>query len=123
MSNAAGLELLGAGSMHHATLLEHIQKTKKATTKPFGVNVPLLYPEIDTLMHIITEEKVPVVFTSACNPKTWTNILKAKGINVGHVVASSKFARKCEDAGVDAIVAEGFQSATLDNEYASILLF
>lgn len=110
VSNAGGLGLIGAGSMHPETLREHIVKCKAATDKPFGVNVPLLYPEIDTIMRIIIEEKVPIVFTSAGNPKTWTSVLKEKGIKVAHVVSSSKFARKCEEAGVDAIVAEGFEA-------------
>lgn len=110
VSNAGGLGLIGAGSMHPETLREHIVKCKAATDKPFGVNVPLLYPEIDTIMRIIIEEKVPIVFTSAGNPKTWTSVLKEKGIKVAHVVSSSKFARKCAEAGVDAIVAEGFEA-------------
>lgn len=110
VSNAGGLGLIGAGSMHPETLREHIVKCKAATDKPFGVNVPLLYPEIDTIMRIIIEEKVPIVFTSAGNPKTWTPVLKEKGIKVAHVVSSSKFARKCEEASVDAIVAEGFEA-------------
>lgn len=110
VSNAGGLGLIGAGSMHPEILREHIVKCKAATDKPFGVNVPLLYPEIDTIMRIIIEEKVPIVFTSAGNPKTWTPVLKEKGIKVAHVVSSSKFARKCEEAGVDAIVAEGFEA-------------
>lgn len=110
VSNAGGLGLLGAGSMHPEMLREHIQKCKAATDKPFGVNVPLLYPEMDTIVQIIIEEKVPVVFTSAGNPKTWTAKLKENGIKVAHVVSSSKFARKCEEAGVDAVVAEGFEA-------------
>lgn len=110
VSNAGGLGLLGAGSMHPEVLREHIQKCKAATDKPFGVNVPLLYPEMDTIVQIIIEEKVPVVFTSAGNPKTWTAKLKENGIKVAHVVSSSKFARKCEEAGVDAVVAEGFEA-------------
>lgn len=110
VSNAGGLGLIGAGSMHPETLREHIVKCKAATDKPFGVNVPLLYPEIDTIMRIIIEEKVPIVFTSAGNPKTWTPVLKEKSIKVAHVVSSSRFARKCEEAGVDAIVAEGFEA-------------
>ncbi|GHT28498.1 2-nitropropane dioxygenase [Bacteroidia bacterium] len=110
VSNAGGLGLLGAGSMHPEVLREHIQKCKAATDKPFGVNVPLMYPDIDTLMKILTEEKVGVVFTSAGNPKTWTGYLKEQGIKVAHVVSSSKFAGKCEEAGVDAIVAEGFEA-------------
>ena len=110
VSNAGGLGLLGAGSMYPEVLREHIQKTKLATDKPFGVNVPLLYPQIDELMKIIMDEGVKIVVTSAGNPKTWTQILKSAGITVLHVVASSKFARKCEEAGVDAIVAEGFEA-------------
>jgi enoyl-[acyl-carrier protein] reductase II len=110
VSNAGGLGLIGAGSMHPETLREHIQKCKTATQKPFGVNVPLLYPEIDKLMTIITEEKVKIVFTSAGNPSAWTGKLKAEGITVVHVVSSSKFARKSEQAGVDAVVAEGFEA-------------
>jgi Dioxygenases related to 2-nitropropane dioxygenase len=110
VSNAGGLGLLGAGSMHPEVLREHIIKTKQATDKPFGVNVPLLYPEIESLMKIIVDEGVKIVFTSAGNPKTWTKFLKDNGITVAHVVSSSKFAKKCEDAGVDAIVAEGFEA-------------
>lgn len=110
VSNAGGLGLLGAGSMHPEVLREHIQKCKAATDKPFGVNVPLLYPEMDTIVQIIIEEKVPVVFTSAGNPKTRTAKLKENGIKVAHVVSSSKFARKCEEAGVDVVVAEGFEA-------------
>lgn len=110
VSEAGGLGLIGAGSMHPETLKEHIQKCQSATDKPFGVNVPLMYPEIETLMRIIIDEGVKVVFTSAGNPKTWTATLKEKGIKVAHVVSSSKFARKCEEAGVDAVVAEGFEA-------------
>ncbi|MFC5271348.1 NAD(P)H-dependent flavin oxidoreductase [Adhaeribacter terreus] len=110
VSNAGGLGLIGAGSMYPDILRTHIQKCKAATSKPFGVNVPLLYPDIDQLMQIILEEKVPVVFTSAGNPKTWTKTLKDAGITVGHVVSNVKFALKCEEAGVDAIVAEGFEA-------------
>ncbi len=110
VSNAGGLGLLGAGSMHPETLREHIQKCKAATDKPFGVNVPLLYPQIDEIIDIIIKEEVKIVFTSAGNPKTWTSVLKDKGITVGHVVSSSKFAVKCEEAGVDLIVAEGFEA-------------
>jgi enoyl-[acyl-carrier protein] reductase II len=110
VSEAGGLGLIGAGSMHPETLREHIQKAKAATSKPFGVNVPLLYPEIDTIMQIIVEEGVKIVFTSAGNPKTWTSFLKERGITVVHVVSSSKFAKKCEEAGVDAVVAEGFEA-------------
>ncbi len=110
VSNAGGLGLIGSGSMHPEVLQEHIQKCKKATKKPFGVNVPLLYPEIDKIMDIIMEEEVKIVFTSAGNPKTWTSILKSKGITVVHVVSSKKFAIKSADAGVDAVVAEGFEA-------------
>lgn len=110
VSNAGGLGLIGAGSMHPNTLLEHIQKTKKATNKPFGVNVPMLYPEIDKIMDIIISEKVPIVFTSAGNPKIWTKTLQAEGIKVAHVIANTKFALKSQHAGVDAIVAEGFEA-------------
>ena len=110
VSNAGGLGLLGAGSMYPEVLREHIQKCKAATDKPFGVNVPLLYPDIEQLMQIIVEEKVPIVFTSAGNPKTWTGFLKEKGIKVVHVISSSKFAKKAEEAGCDAVVAEGFEA-------------
>ena len=110
VSNAGGLGLIGAGSMHPETLEEHIIKTKAATSKPFGVNVPLMYPEVDKIMEIIARHKVPVVFTSAGSPKKWTSWLKQKGIKVAHVVSSSFFAEKCEAAGVDAIVAEGFEA-------------
>ncbi len=110
VSNAGGLGLLGAGSMHPEILQEHIQKTKKATDKPFGVNVPLLYPEIERIMEIIVSEKVPIVFTSAGSPKVWTKHLQEQGIKVAHVIANTKFALKCQEAGVDAIVAEGFEA-------------
>lgn len=110
VSNAGGLGLLGAGSMHPDILREHIRKCQIATDRPFGVNVPLMYPEIDTLMQILVEEGVKIVFTSAGNPKTWTGFLKGHGMTVVHVVSSSKFAVKCEQAGVDAIVAEGFEA-------------
>lgn len=110
VSNAGGLGLLGAGSMHPEVLREHIQKCKEATDKPFGVNVPLLYPQIEDLMNIIAEEGVKIVFTSAGSPKKWTDFLHGHGIKVAHVVASSKFAVKCQEAGVDAIVAEGFEA-------------
>lgn len=110
VSNAGGLGLLGAGSMHPETLEEHINKMKAATTKPWGVNVPLMYPEIDRLMHLLIDNGVPVVFTSAGSPKKYTPMLHEAGIKVAHVVSSSVFARKCEDAGVDAIVAEGFEA-------------
>ena len=110
VSEAGGLGLIGAGSMHPEVLQEHIVKCKEATHKPFGVNVPLLYPEIERIMKIIIAEKVPVVFTSAGNPKTWTKTLKDEGIKVAHVVSSSKFAVKCQEAGVDAVVAEGFEA-------------
>ncbi len=110
VSNAGGLGLIGSGSMYPDILKEHIQKCKKATDRPFGVNVPLLYPDIDKHMQIIIEEKVPIVFTSAGNPKTWTSHLKEHGIKVVHVVSSTKFALKSQDAGVDAIVGEGFEA-------------
>lgn len=110
VSNAGGLGLIGAGSMHPEVLREHIRKCQSTTDKPFGVNVPLMYPEIDALMNILVEEGVKIVFTSAGNPKTWTGFLKGHGIKVAHVVSSSKFAVKCEQAGADAIVAEGFEA-------------
>lgn len=110
VSNAGGLGLIGAGSMHPDTLREHIRKCQEATDKPFGVNVPLFYPEMDVLMQILVEEKVKVVFTSAGSPKAWTGYLKDHGITVAHVVSSSKFAEKSEQAGVDAVVAEGFEA-------------
>lgn len=110
VSNAGGLGLIGAGSMHPETLREHIQKCKAATDKPFGVNVPLMYPEIETIMDIIISEGVKIVFTSAGNPKLWTKKLQDNGIIVAHVVSSSKFALKCEEAGVNAVVAEGFEA-------------
>jgi len=110
VSNAGGLGLLGAGSMYPEVLREHIRRCKEATSQPFGVNVPLLYPDIEEHMQIIREEKVPIVFTSAGNPKTWTSTLKEDGITVVHVVSSSKFARKAEEAGCDAVVAEGFEA-------------
>src|SRR5688572_17462560 len=110
VSNAGGLGLIGAGSMRPEILQENIQKCKTATTKPFGVNVPLLYPEIDKIMDILYQEVVKIVFTSAGNPTTCTSALKKKGITVVHVISSSKFARKAEDAGVDAVVAEGFEA-------------
>ncbi len=110
VSEAGGLGLIGAGSMYPEVLREHIVKCKNATKKPFGVNVPLLYPDIEAIMKIIIEENVPVVFTSAGNPKTWTKTLQNEGIKVAHVVSSSKFALKCQEAGVDAVVAEGFEA-------------
>ena len=110
VSNAGGLGLIGAGSMYPEVLREHIQKCKKATDKPFGVNVPMLYPNIEEIIQIIIEEEVKIVFTSAGNPKTWTSYLKERGITVVHVVSSSKFALKAQEAGVDAIVAEGFEA-------------
>ena len=110
VSNAGGLGLIGAGSMYPNVLREHIQKCKKATNKPFGVNVPMLYPNVEEIMNIIVEEGVKIVFTSAGNPKTWTSFLKEKGITVVHVVSSSKFALKAQEAGVDAVVAEGFEA-------------
>ena len=109
-SNAGALGLIGAGSMYPDVLREHIQKCKKATGKPFGVNVPMLYPNIEEIMKIIVDEGVKIVFTSAGNPKTWTNWLKERGITVVHVVSSVKFALKAQEAGVDAVVAEGFEA-------------
>jgi enoyl-[acyl-carrier protein] reductase II len=110
VSNSGGLGLIGAGSMYPDVLREHIQKCKKATDKPFGVNVPMLYPNIEEIIQIIIEEGVKIVFTSAGNPKTWTAHLKENGITVVHVVSSSKFALKAQEAGVDAVVAEGFEA-------------
>lgn len=110
VSNAGGLGLIGSGSMYPEVLREHIQKCKKATGKPFGVNVPLLYPNIEEHIKIIIEEGVKIVFTSAGNPKTWTSHLKQHGVKVVHVVSNVKFALKCQEAGVDAIVAEGFEA-------------
>lgn len=110
VSNAGGLGLIGAGSMHPEILLEHIRKCKEATSKPWGVNIPLMYPEIDRIMQLVIDEGVKIIFTSAGNPKLWTGKLKASGIKVVHVVSSAKFASKCEEAGVDAIVAEGFEA-------------
>ncbi len=110
VSNAGGLGLLGAGSMHPETLREHIVKCKAATTKPFGVNIPLMYPQIDEIMQLVADEGVKIVFTSAGSPKKWTGWLHERGITVVHVVSSSLFARKAEEAGVDAVVAEGFEA-------------
>ena len=110
VSNAGGLGIIGAGSMYPEILREHIQKCKKATDKPFAVNVPMLYPQIDEIINIIVEEGVQIVFTSAGSPKTWTSFLKEKGITVVHVVSSVKFALKAQDAGVDEVVAEGFEA-------------
>jgi enoyl-[acyl-carrier protein] reductase II len=110
VSNAGGLGLIGAGSMYPDILKEHIQKCKLATDKPFGVNVPMLYPNIEEIINIIIEEGVKIVFTSAGNPATWTSLLKQNGITVVHVVSSSKFAMKAQEAGVDAVVAEGFEA-------------
>lgn len=110
VSNAGGLGLLGAGSMHPETLQEHIRKCKAATDKSFGVNVPLMYPELDRIMDIIIEEGIKIVFTSAGSPAKWTEKLHQEGIKVAHVVSSTYFAKKCEEAGVDAIVAEGFEA-------------
>tara|TARA_R110002049_G_scaffold51555_2_gene145499 strand:+ start:270 stop:1211 length:942 start_codon:yes stop_codon:yes gene_type:complete len=110
VSNAGGLGIIGAGSMYPEILREHIEKCKLATNKPFGVNVPMLYPDIEKLMEIIVDLDVKIVFTSAGNPKTWTPYLKDRGITVVHVVSSVKFAQKAEEAGVDAIVAEGFEA-------------
>jgi enoyl-[acyl-carrier protein] reductase II len=110
VSNAGGLGLIGAGSMYPDVLLDHLKKCNTATNKPYGVNLPLLYPNIEEHVKHIIEQKVPIVFTSAGNPKTWTPILKEAGITVVHVVSSAKFAIKCQDAGVDAVVAEGFEA-------------
>ncbi len=110
VSNAGGLGLIGSGSMYPDVLKEHILKCRKATDRPFGVNVPLLYPDIEKLFDVILEEEVPIIFTSAGNPGTWTSVLKKEGRKVVHVVSSSKFARKAEDAGCDAVVAEGFEA-------------
>ncbi len=110
VSNAGGLGIIGAGSMYPETLLEHVQKCKRATDRPYAVNLPLLYPDIDKHIAVILEERVPIVFTSAGNPKTWTAKLKENGVTVVHVVSSAKFAKKCEDVGVDAVVAEGFEA-------------
>ena len=110
VSNAGGLGLIGSGSMYPDVLKEHIQKCRAATNKPFGVNVPLLYSDIDKHIQIILDEKVPIVFTSAGNPQTWTSVLKKQGITVVHVVSSSKFALKAQQAGCDAVVAEGFEA-------------
>lgn len=110
VSNSGGLGLLGAGSMYPDVLREHIQKIKQATNNPWGVNIPLLYPDIDQLINILIDEKVKIVFTSAGNPAKWTGLLKEHGMTVVHVIANARFARKCEEAGVDAIVAEGFEA-------------
>ncbi|MEI8053064.1 MAG: nitronate monooxygenase [Bacteroidota bacterium] len=110
VSNAGGLGLIGSGSMYPEVLKEHIQKCKAATDKPFGVNIPLLYPDIDKHVQTIIDEKVPIVFSSAGNPKTYTSVLKQQGIKVVHVVSSSKFALKAQEAGCDAVVAEGFEA-------------
>ena len=110
VSNAGGLGIIGSASMYPEVLQEHIRKCKAATNQPFGVNVPLLYPNIDKHIEIIIAEKIPIVFTSAGNPKTWTEKLKAHGITVVHVVSSSKFALKSQEAGCDAVVAEGFEA-------------
>lgn len=110
VSRAGGLGLIGSGSMRPEVLREHIRKCKQATDCPFGVNIPLMYPQIEEVMNIVAEEGVKIVFTSAGNPKTWTGWLKERGITVVHVISSSKFAMKCEEAGVDAVVAEGFEA-------------
>ena len=110
VSNAGGLGIIGAGSMYPETLIDHIQKCRKATSKPFAVNIPLLYPNVPEIIELIIQEEVKIVFTSAGNPATWTAILKEKGITVVHVVANTKFALKAQEAGVDAIVAEGFEA-------------
>lgn len=110
VSNAGGLGLIGSGSMYPDVLREHIRKCRAATDNPFGVNIPLAYPQVESIMNILIEEGVKIVFTSAGNPKTWTSWLKERGVTVAHVVSSSKFAVKCEEAGVDAVVAEGFEA-------------
>jgi enoyl-[acyl-carrier protein] reductase II len=110
VSNAGGLGIIGSGSMYPDVLREHIRKCRMATNRPFGVNVPLLYPDIDKHIQVVLEEEVKIVFTSAGNPKTWTGILKERGIYVVHVVSSSRFAKKSEEAGCDAVVAEGFEA-------------
>ena len=110
VSQAGALGLIGSGSMYPDVLREHIRKCKQATSRPFGVNIPLLYPDIDKHIAVVVEENVPIIFTSAGNPKTWTNVLKEKGRTVVHVVSSSKFAAKAEEAGCDAVVAEGFEA-------------
>jgi enoyl-[acyl-carrier protein] reductase II len=110
VSNAGALGLIGSGSMYPDILKLHIQRCKAATSKPFGVNIPLLYPDIDKHIQIVIDEEIKIVFTSAGNPKTWTPVLKEKGITVVHVVSSSSFAKKAEDAGCDAVVAEGFEA-------------
>jgi enoyl-[acyl-carrier protein] reductase II len=110
VSNAGALGLIGSGSMHPDVLQEHIRKCRAATTKPFGVNVPLIHPQADKLVEIILQEKISIVFTSAGNPKAFTNVLKENGIVVVHVISSSKFAKKAEEAGCDAVVAEGFEA-------------
>lgn len=110
VSNAGGLGIIGAGSMYPDVLRSHIQKCKLATDKPFGVNIPLLYPNIQEIIDVVIEEKVKIVFSSAGNPATWTSFLKEKGITVVHVIANTKFAIKAQEAGVDAIVAEGFEA-------------
>src|SRR5215468_5511598 len=110
VSNAGALGLIGSGSMYPDVLKEHIQRCKSATSHSFGVNIPLLYPDIDKHIEICIEEKVKIVFTSAGNPKTWTSVLKERGITVVHVISSSKFAKKAEEAGCDAVVAEGFEA-------------
>lgn len=110
VSNAGGLGIIGSGSMYPEILEEHIQKCLKATSKPFAVNLPMLYPDVDKHIELIIKHRVPIVFTSAGNPKTWTSVLKGEGIKVVHVVASVKFAQKAQDAGVDAVVAEGFEA-------------
>jgi len=110
VSNAGALGIIGSGSMYPEILKEHVQKCRNATSAPFAVNIPLMYPDIDKLIKIVIEEKVPIIFTSAGNPKAWTNVLKKEGLIVVHVVSSSKFALKAEEAGCDAVVAEGFEA-------------
>ena len=110
VSNAGGLGLIGSGSMYPDVLREHVRKCRQATSRPFGVNIPLLYPDIDKHIAVVIEEKVPIIFTSAGNPRTWTNVLKQNGSIVVHVVSSSRFALKAKEAGCDAVVAEGFEA-------------
>ena len=123
VSNSGGLGLIGAGSMYPEVFHEHIKKCKNATTKPFGVNLPMLYPQMDEMIKIILEEKIKIVFTSAGNPKTYTSYLQEHGIKVVHVVPSVKFALKAQEAGVDAIVAEGFEAGGHNGRDETCLLY
>lgn len=122
VSNNGGLGLLGAGSMHPSVLQEHIHKLRDHTDKPWGVNIPLMYPEMDSLLRVVLEERVPIVFTSAGSPKKYTSLFHAHGMKVAHVVSSSRFALKCDEAGVDAIVAEGFEAGGHDGREESTTL-